>query len=196
VNISSDGGLARWAVELAERKLAVQVPRRWAHGQATVAKARALATALLPDSDLLVAAVALHDIGFSPDLELADRSTFPTYDAARYLMSVDAPRRLTCLVANHVLGHLEGELRGYAPQMAQFEIESSPVSDAQWYCCLTVGPDGQDMSFDQRVREWRIRYADDQALQRFTVEAIPELEAAATRVQDLLAARTTSDPQD
>ncbi len=181
-----DDDLAGWALGLAREKLAAQVPRRWLHTEAAVVKARSLAPIVGPDAEVLVAAVALHDIGFSPDLELPDRSDFPLYDAARYLMSIDAPNRVVCLVANHVKGQYEGALRGYGHDMARFEIESSLVSDGQWYSCLTVGPDGQDVDFDQRVREWRVRYADDEVLQSFTDQALPELDAAVRRVQRML----------
>jgi hypothetical protein len=139
----------------------------------------------------LVAAVAVHDIGFSPDLGLEPVGpqgaipgavgSFPLYDAVRYLESVGAPNRLVCLVANHCRGPLEGRLRGY-PQMQNYPDEGGLVRDALWYSCLTSGPDGQDIGFTERVTEWRIRYADDPVMDIFTDEAVPMLGEAVERV--------------
>jgi hypothetical protein len=180
---TGDGGMAGWAIALAEDKLAADVPRRWAHTHHCVERARAISGIVGPDADLLVTAVALHDIGFSPDLGLDAVSEFPLYDAVRYLVSIDAPRRVVCLVANHANARIEAPLRGYGEQMAAFEDEGGLVRDGLWYSCLTTGPDGQSLTFDQRVEEWLVRYADDPVMGPFTDAAVPELRAAVARVE-------------
>jgi hypothetical protein len=180
-----------WAIQLAQDKLATQVPRRWAHTQHVVRKARTLAPILGEDAELLVAAAAVHDIGFSPDLGVAPVEPagaipgaapgFPLFDAARYLAGAGAPDRLVCLVANHACGPIEGDLRGY-PQMHDYPDEGGLVRDGLWFSCLTIGPDGQDISFDDRVVEWLQRYSDDPVMGIFTERALPLLAAAVERV--------------
>lgn len=173
--------LAGWAEQLAEDKLGAQVPRRWTHTQHSVRRARSISPIVGEDAELLVAAVAVHDIGHSPDLGLDEVSSFPLYDAVRYLEGISAPERLVALVANHALGRLEGELRGY-PQMAEYTDEGGLIRDGLWFSCLTVGPDGQVVSFDERVREWVVRYADDEVMGVFTPQAVPLLQESVDRV--------------
>jgi hypothetical protein len=173
---------SEWAVSLAEDLLSSDLPRRWTHVQGAVERARSLHGVAGADADLLVSAVALHDIGFSPRLGF-ETSGFQLYDAVRYLESIDTPRRLVCLVANHANSRVEGELRGVGEEILRYEDERSLVRDALWYCCMTVGPDGQPMNFDDRVEEWLIRYSEDPVMGRFTEISLPELRAANERVE-------------
>ncbi|HZZ47840.1 MAG TPA: phosphohydrolase [Pseudonocardia sp.] len=180
-------GCSEWAIGLAEKLLASDVPRRWTHVQGAVRRACSVSVLTEQDADLLVAAVALHDIGFSHRLGL-EPSGFPLYDAVRYLESIGAPRRLIGLVANHANAHVEGDLRGLGEQIARYEDEKSLVRDALWYSCLTAGPDGQPMDFDARVEEWLDRYAADPVMGTFTEMSLPELRAAIDRVEEAKAA--------
>jgi hypothetical protein len=177
----SDHG-SEWAIGLAEELLATDVPRRWAHAQGAIRRARSVVGLTESDRELLVSAVALHDIGFSHRLGL-EPSGFPLYDSVRHLESIGAPRRLICLVANHANARVEGDLRGLGEQIARYEDEKTPVRDALWYSCLTAGPDGQPMDFESRVEEWLVRYADDPVMGTFTERSLPELRAAVDRVE-------------
>ena len=173
---------SEWAMGLAEEMLASELPRRWAHALGAVRRARSVSGLTEADADLLVSAVALHDIGFSRRLGL-EPSGFQLYDSVRYLESIDAPWRLICLVANHANARVEGELRGLGEQIACYEDERTPVRDALWYSCLTAGPDGQPMNFDDRVEEWLVRYSTDPVMGTFTKLSLSELRAAIDRVE-------------
>ena len=176
---------AAWALVLAEEKLADAVPRRWAHAQGVVRRAEGVAPFLGEDGDLLLAAAAVHDLGFAPEAA-AIGVGFPAIDAARYLDKHGAPRRLAHLVAHSAYSALEGSLRGFEAEYAEFEDERTPLRDALWYCCLTTGPDGEPMTLEERISEWSVRYADDAVIARYAQLAPPELRAALSRTEALL----------
>ena len=174
--------LAQWARAVAEEHLAA-VPRRWHHALGVLRRAEAVAPRLGADGDLLLAAAAVHDIGFAPE---ATAIGFPAVDGARFLEKHGAPRRLVHLVAHSAYSALEGDLRGFGAEYADFEDERSPVRDALWSCCLTTGPDGEPVTLDERIAEWSIRYAGDAVIARYAELAPAELRAAIARTDDLL----------
>lgn len=178
--------LAGWAVELAEAKLAPTVPRRWAHVRGVLRRADEVKGVTGGDADLLVAACALHEIGHAPDV--ADTG-FVALDGARWLAANGAPRRLVDLVANYTYARLEAELRGLGSEIAAYPDEQTPVRDAFWYCDLTTGPEGEPMTFDERVAEWTTRYADDEVIAAFTEKGLPELSDACRRTEELVRLR-------
>ncbi|HVW31467.1 MAG TPA: HD domain-containing protein [Acidimicrobiia bacterium] len=181
----ADGGpvpLPQWALALAERHLAA-VPRRWRHAQGVVRRAGEVAPRLADDGDLLLAAAAVHDIGFAPE---AAAVGFPAVDGARFLEKQGGPPRLVHLVAHSAASALEGELRGFGAEYADFEDERSPLRDALWWCCLTTGPDGEPVTLEERIAEWSIRYAGDAVIARYAELAPPELRAALARTEGLL----------
>lgn len=177
--------LPSWALTLAEQKLSEAVPRRWAHAQGVVRRAEGVAARLGDDGDLLLAAAAVHDLGFAPDAVVIGVG-FPAVDAARYLEKLGAPRRLCHLVAHSAYSALEGGLRGFGAEYAAFEDERTPLRDALWYCCLTTGPDGEAMNLEERISEWSVRYAGDAVIARYAELAPPELRAAVARTEELL----------
>jgi hypothetical protein len=177
--------LGEWGVALTKEKLSTTVPRRWAHVQGVVERAEEVKPVAGDDADLLIAAAALHEIGHAPDLV---SSGFVALDGARFLQSVKAPRRLVDLVANYTFARLEAELRGFGDEIAEFEDEQTPVRDALWCCDLTTGPDGQRMTFEQRVAEWTQRYAEDGVIAMFTKTAYPELLGACERTEQRMRA--------
>lgn len=177
--------LAEWGVALTREKLSTTVPRRWAHVQGVVERAREVSAVAGDDADLLVAAAALHEIGHAPEVV---SSGFVALDGARFLQSLRAPGRLVNLVANYTFARLEAELRGFGAEMAEFEDEQTTVRDALWCCDLTTGPDGQRMTFDERVAEWTERYAEDEVIAAFTKAAYPELLAACERTEQRMQA--------
>ena len=100
--------LVAWARLEAERRLS-PLGDRWAHTQGVVDRARALASTVPPaDSELLIAAAYLHDIGYAPDVE---DTGFHPLDGARWLRA-QGQERLACLVAYHSGAWFEARARG------------------------------------------------------------------------------------
>lgn len=181
--------LSEWGIGLAREKLSTTVPRRWAHVQGVVERAEEVKAVAGGDGALLIAAAASHEIGHAPDVRA---SGFVALDGARFLQRIEAPARLVNLVANYTYARLEAELRGFGPELAEFQDEQTPVRDALWYCDLTTGPDGERMTFDERVAEWSDRYAQDEVIEAFTKSAYPELRAACERTEQRLQATRTA----
>jgi len=58
----------RRARDIARSLLEESLPRRWAHVQGAASAASTLAPVLARNTDLLIAAAVLHDIGYAPGL--------------------------------------------------------------------------------------------------------------------------------
>ncbi|SMC85389.1 HD domain-containing protein [Kibdelosporangium aridum] len=136
-------------------------------------------------SDLLVAAGMLHDVGYAPDLA---NTGFHPLDGARYLRRLDAPERLCALVAHHSCAWREAELRGLSAELAEWVDEETPLRDALWWADMTTSPDGEVVSFDERVKEIQERYGPDDLVAFFIRQAEPELRAAVERTEERLRA--------
>src|ERR1044072_4507417 len=100
-----------WAWTLAERLLARDLPRRWAHVQGVARVGAHVGRVLLAadDQELLVAAALLHDIGYAP--ALVD-SGYPPLDGARFVLRERGSRRLAELLANHFAAPVVSAGRG------------------------------------------------------------------------------------
>ena len=173
-----------WAQDLAGTHLA-GMPRRWQHTKAVASKARSIATAALTsagDQEALVAAAWLHDVGYGP--EVAETGFHPL-DGARLVEAAGRPR-VAALVAHHSGAASEAELRGLAGELADFPNEQSAVTDALTYCDLTTGPDGQDMTVDERLDDIEARYGPDHVVTRAVRAAEPALRAAVARTAQRL----------
>ncbi|NCD17864.1 MAG: HD domain-containing protein, partial [Actinobacteria bacterium] len=109
---------------------------RWDHVVGVVTAARAVVDVLpVEDTDLLVAAAWLHDIGYSP--AIADTGFHPL-DGARHLRSLGAPARLCALVAHHSAAAVEARVRHMrAMLLAEFPPEESIVADALTFADMT-----------------------------------------------------------
>jgi hypothetical protein len=177
-------GLEDWACTVAEAGLS-GLPPRWLHVQGVIALARELRGAFAPDGELLVAAAALHDIGWAPAAAATD---FPAVDGAAYLERLDAPARLVDLCANYSAALIEAELRGRRDEVARYQDEATPVRDALWYCDLAVGLDGQRMTFAERMADFEVRYGEHPLAGAWLRQAGPELRAAARRTEERLQA--------
>jgi predicted hydrolase (HD superfamily) len=173
--------LADWASDLARSLLAEPLPRRWAHTQGVAAQARTLAPILGNETDLLVAAAWLHDIGYSPTL--VDTGFHPL-DGARYLRdSHHTDPRLCRLVAHHSCAIIEADERGLADQLAtEFVLERDDLTQALIYCDMTTGPSGQPTSVKARLAEIVSRYGQDDQVAQFIRRATPALTAATEAV--------------
>lgn len=138
------------------------------------------------ESEMVVAAAWLHDIGYAP--ELADTGFHPL-DGARYLRSSGAPERLCRLVANHTHAGVEAEARGLADTLAdEFPVENSAVADALTFADLTTGPTGSPVSVEARLKEILERYEPGHVVHESIRRAAPDLIATVRRVEARLAA--------
>lgn len=160
--------LRAWAWLTARRLLADELPRRWAHSSGVARQAERIAYAFSPaDQELLVASAWLHDIGYATPV----RDTgFHQLDGARYLARQGLPYRLCALVAHHAGAAAVAELVGLAAPLATFDDEQSAVRDALWYCDMTTSPDGELLTFEERMAELRRRRsADDPVIRALAV---------------------------
>jgi hypothetical protein len=142
---------------------------------------------IVPDKDrgLLVAAAWLHDIGYTPGI--ADTG-FHALDGARWLLPQGFDRRLAGLVAHHSCASYEAAERGLGEVLAaEFPREESPTSDALWFADMTAGPDGQDLTAEDRLAEIRERYGPGDLVTRFWQKAEPALMEAVRRTQARMA---------
>jgi putative nucleotidyltransferase with HDIG domain len=172
------------ARDLAEVLLREQ-PDRWAHTAGVAARAAQIATTVeAADRELLLAAVWLHDIGYSPTLA---HSRFHPLDAARYLDRHGWPRRLTGLVAHHSGALFVARELGLDRVLHGYPHEQSAVSDALIYADQTTGPAGEPYTIDQRVSEMLARHGPASVQARVHPDRGPYLLAAAARVEQRLA---------
>ena len=168
------------ARELAELWLAKPEPRRWQHVCGVGVKAESLSAAILledRDRDVLVAAGYLHDIGYAPGLK---RTGLHQLDGARFIRML-GDERLSCLVAHHSEARFEVGLRGYGEELSEYAREDTRVYDALVYCDLTTGPDGETVTFEDRISEVYERYGEGD-ISRALGMAEPHLRAAVDRI--------------
>lgn len=172
---------------IAETLLAVQLPRRWSHVQMVAAKSQVVGV-IFPDAErsALVTAAWLHDIGYAPALM---DSRLHALDGARWLRNQGFDERVAGLVAYHSCALFEAAERGLVKELStEFADEESPVRDALWYADMTTGPDGQDMSVEDRLAEVRRRYGPDHLVTRFWARAELALMEAVRRTEERLRA--------
>ncbi|HEU5161341.1 MAG TPA: HD domain-containing protein [Streptosporangiaceae bacterium] len=173
---------APWASEVAESLLADALPRRWRHSQGVARTARSLAGVLGDRADLLEAAAWLHDIGYSPSLDVTG---FHPLDGARYLRDVLRVDMEICrLVAHHSCAILEAEQRGLAAELAaEFPMPDASLWDALTYCDVTTSPDGRPVTVTGRIAEIRQRYGAGHLVTEFIGRAEPHMIGAVRRIQ-------------
>ncbi|WP_433457759.1 HD domain-containing protein [Micromonospora sp. CA-248212] len=175
------------AATTSQRYLQVALPRRWLHVRAVAARAEGLAHLVGDDTELLTAAAWLHDIGYAPGI--ADTG-FHALDGARWLQRHGFGDRIAALVAHHSCAVHEADERGLGQALAsEFPREETAVSDALWYADMTTGPDGQDLTVDERLAEIRQRYGPDDVVTRFWQKAEPMLREVVDRTQCRLSAQ-------
>lgn len=176
-------GRVDWARALAERLLAEQLPRRWAHTQGVAAAARRLAPILGEDAELVETAAWLHDIGYSP--AVADTGFHPL-DGARYLRDVERTDPLLCdLVAYHTGAVFEAQERGLESSLtSEFTSPAHALATALTYCDVTTGPDGDSVHVQERIADIVERYGAEHPVGRALrkartsyIESVREIEA-------------------
>lgn len=164
----------RWARDLAEKLLAEPLPRRWAHTQGVGAQAETLRSILGADTELVIAAGWLHDIGYAPSLAT---TAFHPLDGARFLRHVEHADDLLCrLVAHHSCAIVEAEERGIASDLArEFDPPPQELADALIYCDMTTGPSGEPLSVEERLAEAFSRYGAEHVVSRSLRRSMPIL---------------------
>ncbi|HVW41362.1 MAG TPA: HD domain-containing protein [Amycolatopsis sp.] len=177
--------LPAWAQATAQRLLADDLPRRWRHSRGVARRAAAVA-AVLPREDrpVLVSAAWLHDIGYAAGV--ADTGLHQL-DGARYLARHRVPRRVCALVAHHAGAAAVADLVGLSAELAEFADELGPARDALWYCDMTTSPDGEQVTFHDRMLELRARREPGDPVIRALAVNWSERAAAVRRTEERLA---------
>ncbi|MCM3849556.1 phosphohydrolase [Pseudonocardia sp. DR1-2] len=139
---------------MAERLLAIALPRRWSHVQGVASRAEVVGPHLV-GGPVLVAACWLHDVGYAPDLAA---TRFHPLDGARALREWGADDLICGLVAFHSAAAHEADVLGLLDELRAFEDPQGLVRDLLWYLDMTTSPDGERVSFDDRIAEVRERY--------------------------------------
>ena len=173
--------LPAWAEDLGRNLLEDTLPRRWAHVQGVAARARSLAPAFGADTELLLAAAWLHDIGYLPELA---RTGLHGLDGARYLRDVQHADPMLCrLVAHHSCVIVEAEERDLADVLrGEFEPPSQPLADALTCCDMTTSPDGELVPVETRLAEIHHRYGPGHLVSRSIHRATPMILRAVQEV--------------
>jgi putative nucleotidyltransferase with HDIG domain len=174
------------ARDLAQRLL-VDLPERWRHTIGVARRAEMVAGTVGSGGarEVLLVAAWLHDIGYAA--RLRDTGFHPV-DGARHLQAAGWPPRIAGLVAHHSAAWCVAQVRGLAAEIACFPREDSPVSDALTYADQTVGPNGRNMNFDQRLADMLRRHGPDSPNAAAHAQRAPVLHAAVHRVQERLTA--------
>lgn len=176
--------LVTWARNEAER-LVAPLGIRWLHVRAVASAADVLAMRLGLDTDVLVAAAWLHDIGYAPDLH---ESGFHPIDGARHLRRSGVDERVVSLVANHSTAAQEAHELGLVAIMAdEFPLLDAEHQRVLTYCDMTVGPRGERLTVAERIADVLNRYDRRTAVHRAMQAAVPELYAVVAEVERKLA---------
>lgn len=174
--------IAIWASDQAIRLIS-SLGNRWFHVQSVVEQARWVSQVFdESEGEYLIAAAYLHDIGYAPELK---RTGFHPIDGAIYLRA-QGYERLACLVAHHSEAQFEARLRGLESELAQFLREHSPLAEALNYCDMTTGPQGQRVSFEERIADILSRYGERDIVAQAICQATPQLRQAVESTQELL----------
>lgn len=172
------------AIETA-RRLVEPLGRRWSHVQAVAACAGQVAESTGLNTEALVAAAWLHDIGYAG--ELADTGFHPV-DGARYLRRAGWNEQIVSLVAHHSCARFEASVRGLESALSEFARPAIDLEDALCFCDMTNGPSGEPVNATSRLDEIQARYGAGDAVYDFVEVARPEILAAVDRVSTRLAA--------
>ncbi|MBI4943601.1 MAG: HD domain-containing protein [Actinobacteria bacterium] len=154
------------AARIAERLLALDLPRRWQHSRGVARAAQSLAALAGADAQLLEAAAWLHDVGYAP--AIAATGFHPT-DGAAHLQTLGLDGDLVALVARHTNSEVEADERGITALLEPFPAHRDRVRRVLpllTYCDLTTSPDGDTISIDVRLADIYDRYAPADAVHR------------------------------
>jgi hypothetical protein len=186
---------AAQAQTIARQLLQDPLPRRWAHPHGVAARAAAIAPALTPNPNVLIAAAWLHDIGYAPAIASGGTGFHPL-DGARYLRDTAQASSMLCrLVAHHSCAVDGAAELGLADDLAR-EFASPPgdLADALTFCDMTTSPDGRPVPVGERLAEICARYGPGHVVSRAITNSAPQIIMAIDRVSDRLAERRTGKP--
>jgi HD domain len=176
--VSAARELATWMLRDVEQRLA--------HSAGVAARAGQLAgTVASRERQLLIAAAWLHDIGYAPSARVTG---LHSYDGAVFLATRGWSPRLCGLVAHHSGAGFPAAEVGLTGELARFIHEESAVSDALTYADQTTGPDGQPVTLAERMEDMLARHGSSSVQARIHPVRGPYLLAAASRVEQRLAA--------
>ena len=163
-----------------------ELPSRMAHVTGVAAVAAEIADRLdLTQSELLIAAAWLHDIGYAESLAATG---FHPVDGATWAREASFPETVVSLVAHHTGAAIEAEERGMQDALADFERPDSLLLDMLTFADLSVGPGGDPVIAEDRIAEILDRYPVDHPVHRAVIRSTPELLGAAERIRRLLSA--------
>lgn len=158
--------------------------RRWQHVQAVAQRATELVDAIESHERIpLVAAAWLHDIGYAPEIACTG---FHPLDGARYLHEHGWRPTVVNLVAHHSAARYEASERGLSAELASFPFELSALQDALDTADLTTGPNGDRVTFHERMDEILRRYPSTDPVHRFWLVARPVEADAVERTEKRL----------
>lgn len=177
--------------EALARRLLGQDSDRLAHCRYAAGIADLAADVLgLPDSDELVAAAWLHDIGYAPTIA---RTGFHPLDGALHLAAEGWPDQVVLLVAHHSYAAVLAPYFGVEHQVAVLDHASADAEDILTYADLRSGPTGMGALPQKRINEKRSRRAASSVVpQDVREERYRLLLGAADRVSIALNTRPTS----
>ena len=169
---------------LASERLAVAMPRRWAHVLGVARTASDIAPRLLVrDADAVVAAAWLHDVGYAPSIAMTG---FHPVDGARFARSAGMPDLVVSLIAHHSGAIAEAIERGLTPELAEFDRPPREVLDVVTYADMTTAPNGTPIDAELRVSEILSRYSIDDPVHAAVSRSSAELLATVARINGQL----------
>lgn len=146
---------------------------RWEHVQQVAHVATSFGA-----SQSCVASAWLHDIGYAPQL---DRTGLHAVDGALFLDMMGAPRDVVSLVAFHSGAEFEALERGLIDELLPFDRPDQDELDMLIFADMSVGPDGQPMSVDDRIDEILTRYEPQHPVHRAVTKSREYLEECCGR---------------
>ena len=169
--------MAGTLVESYGDQLAALTDDRRAHSLAVGRKAEAAAAGIAPAlrADLTAAAV-LHDIGYGHV-----ETGFHPLDGARFLARAGFSPVVCNLVVHHSASTYEAEERRIDLVVyADFAVDQdlSEAHGVLWWADMTTGPQGQDVTVEDRLEEICMRYGPGHVVTRFIGRASPVLLSA------------------
>jgi putative nucleotidyltransferase with HDIG domain len=169
------------ASTLAAEMLRRALPDRYAHVAGVASRADQIARLLGIRRESLVSGAWLHDIGYAPALV---ETRFHPIDGARYLARSGCDAEVVRLVAFHSGARVEAKMRGLLDALlAEFDEPDPDELALLTYCDLTTGPQGQEMSVDERLADIKERYAPNDVVYRSITDAEPELRRSIRAVE-------------
>jgi hypothetical protein len=165
------------------RSLLESVDERWPHTVGVARQAECFRAKLTEEqSETLVVAAYLHDVGYAPSLV---STGFHALDGARFVQSLGHPQ-LAALVANHTGARFEAEERGLVEELEGHLGPDKVLLDALTYCDLTTSPHGEEVDAAARIQEILSRYPPGHTVHQAVERSRPSLLAAVGHSEELL----------